>query len=162
MQHIRAHVLVCGGTGCKSAGSGNVIESFKTEIDKYYEIDQPVSCVGDHRIKLENIYGHSKPVFAVWFSGNIQLGDGEPMTYKKEVIESGYSHHITLSFDKGVLKHKRVIDQSDSFAKCGSNGQKYHDFYKDKSKISAIQQKNYDDWLAATNCQAKIIEDIDY
>ena len=34
MQHIRAHVLVCGGTGCKSAGSGNVIESFKTEIDK--------------------------------------------------------------------------------------------------------------------------------
>ena len=34
MQHIRAHVLVCGGTGCKSAGSGNVIESFKTEIEK--------------------------------------------------------------------------------------------------------------------------------
>jgi len=34
MQHIRAHVLVCGGTGCKSAGSGNVIENFKTEIDK--------------------------------------------------------------------------------------------------------------------------------
>ena len=34
MQHIRAHVLVCGGTGCKSAGSGKVIENFKTELEK--------------------------------------------------------------------------------------------------------------------------------
>ena len=33
MQHIRAHVLVCGGTGCKSAGSGKVIENFKTELE---------------------------------------------------------------------------------------------------------------------------------
>ena len=28
----RAHVLVCGGTGCASSGSGQILENFKTQI----------------------------------------------------------------------------------------------------------------------------------
>lgn len=33
MQHIRAHVLVCAGTGCKSAGSKEVELAFQREIE---------------------------------------------------------------------------------------------------------------------------------
>ncbi|MDD3395941.1 MAG: NADH-quinone oxidoreductase subunit NuoF [Acidaminococcaceae bacterium] len=33
-KHIRTDVLVCGGTGCKSAGSAEVIEAFKREVAK--------------------------------------------------------------------------------------------------------------------------------
>ena len=32
MQHIRAHVLICAGTGCKSAGSKEVELAFQKEI----------------------------------------------------------------------------------------------------------------------------------
>ncbi len=32
MQHIRAHVLICAGTGCVSSGSKKVQEKFETEI----------------------------------------------------------------------------------------------------------------------------------
>ena len=30
----RAHVLVCGGTGCTSSGSQKIIERLKRELDK--------------------------------------------------------------------------------------------------------------------------------
>ncbi|MBO5999372.1 MAG: NADH-quinone oxidoreductase subunit NuoF [Lachnospiraceae bacterium] len=30
----RSHVLVCGGTGCQSSGSGQILETFKSEIEK--------------------------------------------------------------------------------------------------------------------------------
>ena len=33
MQHIRAHVLVCGGTGCKSAGSQEVQLEFAKQLE---------------------------------------------------------------------------------------------------------------------------------
>ena len=33
MQHIRAHVLICGGTGCKSAGSKEVQLAFSRAIE---------------------------------------------------------------------------------------------------------------------------------
>ena len=34
MQLYRAHILVCGGTGCHSSGSDNIIEAFNNELDK--------------------------------------------------------------------------------------------------------------------------------
>lgn len=34
MQHIRAHVLICAGTGCKSAGSKEIEIAFQKEIEK--------------------------------------------------------------------------------------------------------------------------------
>ena len=30
----RAHVLVCGGTGCASSGSGEVLDAFKKNIEE--------------------------------------------------------------------------------------------------------------------------------
>ncbi len=35
MQHIRAHVLVCGGTGCKSAGSGEIEQGFTRYLQEF-------------------------------------------------------------------------------------------------------------------------------
>ena len=32
MEYYRAHVLVCGGTGCSSSGSGTIEEMFKTAL----------------------------------------------------------------------------------------------------------------------------------
>ncbi len=34
MELYRAHVLICGGTGCTSSGSGNLIEAFEKELAK--------------------------------------------------------------------------------------------------------------------------------
>ena len=32
MDFYRAHVLVCGGTGCTSSGSGEIISKFESEL----------------------------------------------------------------------------------------------------------------------------------
>lgn len=40
MQHIRAHVLVCAGTGCKSAGSKEVELAFQREIKNKGLVDE--------------------------------------------------------------------------------------------------------------------------
>ncbi len=34
MEFYRSHVLICGGTGCHSSGSADVMDSFKTELAK--------------------------------------------------------------------------------------------------------------------------------
>ena len=34
MEFYRSHVLICGGTGCHSSGSGEVMETFKSELAK--------------------------------------------------------------------------------------------------------------------------------
>ena len=35
MEFFRSHVLICGGTGCHSSGSADVMETFKTELEKH-------------------------------------------------------------------------------------------------------------------------------
>jgi NADH:ubiquinone oxidoreductase subunit F (NADH-binding)/(2Fe-2S) ferredoxin/NAD-dependent dihydropyrimidine dehydrogenase PreA subunit len=35
MEFFRSHVLICGGTGCHSSGSADVMEAFKTELEKH-------------------------------------------------------------------------------------------------------------------------------
>jgi len=35
MEFYRAHVLVCGGTGCTSSGSMNIIDKFNDELEKH-------------------------------------------------------------------------------------------------------------------------------
>ena len=35
MQHIRAHVLVCGGTGCESKGSKDIQLAFAQNLEAY-------------------------------------------------------------------------------------------------------------------------------
>jgi (2Fe-2S) ferredoxin len=35
MEFYRAHVLVCGGTGCTSSGSGDIIATFNRELEKH-------------------------------------------------------------------------------------------------------------------------------
>ena len=37
---IRAHVLVCGGTGCTSSGSNGIQEAFKSNIDAFGLADE--------------------------------------------------------------------------------------------------------------------------
>ena len=34
MELYRSHVLVCGGTGCHSSGSAEVMQAFKEELAK--------------------------------------------------------------------------------------------------------------------------------
>ena len=44
MELYRSHVLVCGGTGCHSSGSSNIIEHFNRDL-KEYGIDKEVQVV---------------------------------------------------------------------------------------------------------------------
>ena len=44
MELYRAHVLVCGGTGCTSSGSAGIIDKFNEELKKYH-IDNEVKVV---------------------------------------------------------------------------------------------------------------------
>ncbi len=50
MQHIRAHVLVCNGTGCKAAGAEKLMTSFEKWLKKYNLQDEvavvPTGCHG--------------------------------------------------------------------------------------------------------------------
>ena len=40
----RSHVLVCGGTGCTSSGSLQILDTFKTELEKH-DLSKEVSIV---------------------------------------------------------------------------------------------------------------------
>ena len=44
MELVRSHVLVCGGTGCTSSGSKQIIEEFETQL-KNFDIDKEVKVV---------------------------------------------------------------------------------------------------------------------
>ena len=44
MELVRSHVLVCGGTGCTSSGSKQIIEEFETQLKKF-DIDKEVKVV---------------------------------------------------------------------------------------------------------------------
>ena len=44
MELVRSHVLVCGGTGCTSSGSKQLIEEFETQL-KNFDIDKEVKVV---------------------------------------------------------------------------------------------------------------------
>ncbi len=44
MDFYRSHVLVCGGTGCTSSGSGEIITNFESEIAKH-DLDKEVKVV---------------------------------------------------------------------------------------------------------------------
>ena len=44
MQHIRAHVLVCGGTGCKANGSKEIQLTFARELQKFGLQDEGYGC----------------------------------------------------------------------------------------------------------------------
>ena len=50
MQHIRAHVLVCNGSGCKAAGAEKLMASFEKWLKKYNLQDEvavvPTGCHG--------------------------------------------------------------------------------------------------------------------
>ena len=49
MDLFRAHVLVCGGTGCSSSGSAELIKRFEEQIAKN-GLDREVKVVqGPHR-----------------------------------------------------------------------------------------------------------------
>ena len=57
MEFYRSHVLVCGGTGCTSSGSPEIISKFESEIAAKSEIanklksemDQLMKYLGDHQ-----------------------------------------------------------------------------------------------------------------
>lgn len=41
---FRSHVLICGGTGCMSNGSAQIIENFNTELEKH-GLDKEIAVV---------------------------------------------------------------------------------------------------------------------
>ena len=44
MDRIRMHILVCGGTGCSSSHSDQILENLKKEL-AYHDLDQEVKVV---------------------------------------------------------------------------------------------------------------------
>ncbi len=44
MDGVRSHIMVCGGTGCISAGAEDIIDALKAELDKV-EYDQEVNVI---------------------------------------------------------------------------------------------------------------------
>ena len=45
MELYRSHVLVCGGTGCTSSGSRNIMDEFNSELEKH-NMQNEVKVVG--------------------------------------------------------------------------------------------------------------------
>ena len=56
MDLYRAHVLVCGGTGCTSSGSNQLIEEFEQQL-KENNLDKEVKVVK----QVALVFVHSAP-----------------------------------------------------------------------------------------------------
>ena len=48
----RAHVLVCGGTGCNSGGSKEIIQKLKEEL-KQHDLQNEISVVEEQEVEYK-------------------------------------------------------------------------------------------------------------
>ncbi len=121
MELYRAHVLVCGGTGCTSSGSGKIAEEFEKLLAQN-NIDKEVKVVTTGCFGLCAL----GPVVIVYPEGSfysmVQLED------VKEIVEE---HLVKGRIVKRLLYSETVQDDSDTIKSLNEV-----DFYKKQMRIA--------------------------
>ena len=100
MDRIRMHILVCGGTGCSSSHSEDILENLKKEL-AYHDLDQEVKVV-------------RTGCFGLCEMGPIMIIYPEGVFYSKvkpEDVKEIVEEHVLKGRIVKRLLHKEAIDE---------------------------------------------------
>ncbi|MBR0165043.1 MAG: NADH-quinone oxidoreductase subunit NuoF [Lachnospiraceae bacterium] len=140
---FRAHVLVCGGTGCVSSGSAKLIDLFKEEIEKQGLKDEvAVVQTGCHGLCAMG------PIVVVY----------PDATFYAMVKEENVSEIVEEHLLKGrVVSHLVYKEESDA----GENVKSLNDtdFYKKQTRVAlrncgVINPENIDEYIGMRGYEA--------
>lgn len=137
MELYRSHVLVCGGTGCHSSGSGNIIKEFHNHLEKN-GLQKEVKVVQTGCFGLCEV----GPIVIVYPEGAFYS------RVKAEDVEEIVSEHLLKGrIVKRLLYHDRVAEEhiASSLSEL--------DFYKKQKRLAlrncgVIDPENIDEYIA--------------
>ena len=143
MQIYRAHVLVCGGTGCTSSGSQKIIDHFEEGLKKY-KLENEVKIVKTGCFGLCAL----GPVVIVYPEGSFYS------MVKPEDVEEIIEEHLLKGRIVKRLLYKETITPDD-----GVKSLNDVDFYKKQVRIAlrncgVINPENIEEYIAADGYRA--------
>ena len=139
---IRSHVLICGGTGCTSSGSAEVIEAFKKNIEEK-GLDKEVAVIqtGCHGLCALG------PIVVIY----------PEATYYAQVQASDVPEIVSEHLLKGRPVERLIYREEDENA--GSKSLNDTDFYKKQTRIAlrncgVINPENIDEYIGTRGYEA--------
>lgn len=144
MEYYRSHVLVCGGTGCTSFGSADILENFKKELENR-SLDKEVKVVQTGCFGLCSL----GPVVIVYPEG-VFYSKVKPEDVK-EIVEE----HLLKGRIVKRLIHEDHTDEKEDVIKSLSDV----DFYKKQKRIAlrncgVINPENIEEYIGANGYMA--------
>ena len=142
MELVRSHVLVCGGTGCTSSGSAQIIDEFEQQL-KNFNIDNEVKVVKTGCFGLCAL----GPIVIVYPEGSFYS-----MVQKEDVAEIVEQHLLKGKIVKRLLYQETV--QEDSIKSLNEV-----DFYKKQLRVAlrncgVINPEDIDEYIAQDGYKA--------
>ena len=143
MDLYRAHVLVCGGTGCTSSGSNQLIERFEEQIAKH-GLDKEVKVVRTGCFGL----CEAGPVVIVYPEGTFYS------RIKVEDVDTIVAEHLLKGRIAQHLVYKEKEEHEDAHLSLDDI-----DFYRDQRRLAlrncgVIDPENIDEYIAFDGYQA--------
>ncbi|MBE5801204.1 MAG: NADH-quinone oxidoreductase subunit NuoF [Clostridiales bacterium] len=143
MDLYRAHVLVCGGTGCTSSGSNQLIERFEEQIAKH-GLDKEVKVVRTGCFGL----CEAGPVVIVYPEGTFYS------RIKVEDVDTIVAEHLLKGRIAQHLVYKEKEEHEDAHLSLDDI-----DFYRDQRRVAlrncgVIDPENIDEYIAFDGYQA--------
>ncbi|MBR2924005.1 MAG: NADH-quinone oxidoreductase subunit NuoF [Clostridia bacterium] len=143
MDLYRAHVLVCGGTGCTSSGSNELIKRFEEQIAKH-GLDKEVKVVRTGCFGL----CEAGPVVIVYPEGTFYS------RIKVEDVDTIVAEHLLKGRIAQHLVYKEKEEHEDAHLSLDDI-----DFYRDQRRVAlrncgVIDPENIDEYIAFDGYQA--------
>ncbi|MBR4067918.1 MAG: NADH-quinone oxidoreductase subunit NuoF [Clostridia bacterium] len=143
MDLYRAHVLVCGGTGCTSSGSAQLIERFEEQIAKH-GLEKEVKVVRTGCFGL----CEAGPVVIVYPEGTFYS------RIKVEDVDTIVAEHLLKGRIAQHLVYKEKEEHEDAHLSLDDI-----DFYRDQRRVAlrncgVIDPENIDEYIAFDGYQA--------
>ncbi len=142
MELVRSHVLVCGGTGCTSSGSSQIIEEFEQQL-KNFDIDKEVKVVKTGCFGLCAL----GPIVIVYPEGSFYS-----MVQKEDVAEIVEQHLLKGRIVKRLLYQETI--EEDNVKSLNEV-----DFYKKQLRVAlrncgVINPEDIDEYIAQDGYKA--------
>ena len=124
MELVRSHVLVCGGTGCTSSGSAQIIDEFEQQL-KNFNIDMDICTTDTSDFKsfndffIRKLTNEARPISK---DNNLLIspGDGRLLAYTDINIDSliqvkGISYSLSELLEDNSINFKLLVKFIDTF-----------------------------------------------